>query len=60
MKVINRGKTNKTKWNKASWKHKWESAEFSRNKSHAKVSLSFVQTARPCIWLIKSFQIKGS
>ena len=40
--MIDRGKGSKdTEWSKASQKHKQQSAEFSRDKSHAKGSPSF-------------------
>ena len=38
-----------TEWCKARWKHTQESSEFSRDKSHAKGSPSFIWTARQCI-----------
>ena len=57
--VVDRGKTSKRQWTKASWKHKYKYIEFSSDKSRGKGSPSFAETARPYIWVKEYFRIKG-
>ena len=57
--MINRGKRSKTMNEVKPVKNKQESSEFSRDKPYAKGSPSFLKTARPFIWVVEFFWIKG-